>query len=160
MGGSRGWAMEELWLPFRPGLGGRGSETPRVIPGSVTNIGWGRVALELPGPCTNSRRLPYRCASFPPGAGPPPSRRGEERSASRGLRLVAALMAVLFLDPVRKRQPRITARPVDGDGRLWERGIGERADRNRDRVRPALGRPEHRRAAVRAEAKRPFLAGV
>src|SRR5215218_8366700 len=72
----------------------------------------------------------------------------------------ALVLVVLFLDPVRKGQPRIPSRPVDGDGRLRERGIGERADRDRDRVRPTLGRPEDRRAAVRAEAKRPLLAGV
>jgi hypothetical protein len=43
---------------------------------------------------------------------------------------------------------------------MRERGIGERPDRDRHRVRPALGRPEHRCATVRAEAKRPLLASV
>src|SRR5215471_1454929 len=52
----------------------------------------------------------------------------------------------------------MASRPVDRDGRLRERGIGERADRDRDRVRqPVLARPEDRRPAVRAEAERPLL---
>ena len=69
-------------------------------------------------------------------------------------------LAVLLFDPVREGQPRIPSRPIHGDGRLRECGIGERADRNRDPVGPVLGRPKDRRPTLWAETKRPLLAVV
>src|SRR5215472_12722676 len=57
-------------------------------------------------------------------------------------------------------QPRIPSRPIDGDGRAWERRVGERADRDRDQVRRVLRGPEHRPSAVRAKPKPPLLSVV
>jgi hypothetical protein len=82
-------------------------------------------------------------------------------SRAGGLPINAARVSVVFLlEAAGERQPGMPARPVDGNGRLRKRRIGESADRDRDRVFPALGRPEDRCAAVRTEAKRPLLAGI
>jgi hypothetical protein len=63
-------------------------------------------------------------------------------------------------DPVREGQPRIPSRPVNGDVRLQEGGIGERADCDRDRLLPAFSRLEDRGAALWAEAESSLLAVV